>query len=114
MVQVGGGQDLVELGLLLLQAEGQRSQLPLQEKVLEAALLLHLQDGLGELLVQIVPLHLNLRRGTGGGQMAERLGSRAINQKVASLIPGSEKMTLCPWARHFTLLASGGLSLYLL
>ena len=37
--------------------------------------------------------------------MAERLGSQAINQKVVGSIPG--QMTLCPWARHFTLLASG-------
>ena len=40
------------------------------------------------------------------GQMAERLGNRAINQKIAGSIPG--QMTLCPRARHFTLLASGG------
>ena len=33
----------------------------------------------------------------GGGQMAERLGSRAINQTVV----GSSQITLCPWARHF-------------
>ena len=39
-------------------------------------------------------------------QMAERLGSRAINQKVVGSIPGRAKMTLCP--RNFTLLASGG------
>ena len=32
--------------------------------------------------------------------MAKQLGNRAINQRVA----GS---TLCPWARHLTLLASG-------
>ena len=43
-----------------------------------------------------------------GSQMAERLGNRAIIQKVAGLIPGRAKMMLCPWARHFTLLASGG------
>jgi len=43
-----------------------------------------------------------------GGQMAERLGNRATNQKVVGSIPGRAKMTLCPWARHFTLLASGG------
>ena len=36
-----------------------------------------------------------------GSQMAERLGNRAINQKVAG------SMTLCPWASYFTLLASG-------
>ena len=46
-----------------------------------------------------------------GGQMAERLGNRAINQKVAGLIPGHVKMTMCPWARHFNLFASGGMSL---
>ena len=39
--------------------------------------------------------------------MAERLGNRAINQKVAGSIPGHAKMKLCPWARHFTQLASG-------
>ena len=33
--------------------------------------------------------------------------NRAINHKVAGSIPGRAKMTLCPWARHFTLLASG-------
>ena len=37
-------------------------------------------------------------------QMGEQLGNRAMNQKVAGSIPG---MMLCPWARHFTLLASG-------
>ena len=41
---------------------------------------------------------------SAGGQMAERLGNRAINQKVAGSIA---KMMLCPWVRHFTLLASG-------
>ena len=35
-----------------------------------------------------------------GGQMAEQLGPR--------------QMTLCPWARRSTLLASGRMSLYLL
>ena len=45
--------------------------------------------------------------GISGGQMAERLGNRAINQKVASSIPGCEKIVLCPYARHFTLFASG-------
>ena len=48
-----------------------------------------------------------------GGQMAERLGNRATNQKVAGSITG-RKMLLCPRARHFTLLAWGGMSLYLL
>ena len=47
-----------------------------------------------------------------GGQMAERLGNRAVNQKVSGSIP-SVPMTFCPWARHFTLLDSGGMSLYL-
>ena len=42
-----------------------------------------------------------------GSLMAKRLGNRAMNQKVAGLIPGRGKMTMCPWARHFTLLASG-------
>ena len=46
-------------------------------------------------------------------QMAERLGSRAVHQKVAGSIPG-RSMTLRPWARHFTLLASGRVFLYLL
>ena len=47
--------------------------------------------------------------------MAEWLGSRAIDQKVVGSIPGLEKMTLSPEARHFTLLAlGGGMSLYLL
>ena len=40
-----------------------------------------------------------------GVQMAERLRKRAINQKVAGLIP------IDPWARHFSL---QGMSLYLL
>ena len=35
------------------------------------------------------------------------LTNRAINQKVAGSIPWACQMTLCPWARHFTLLASG-------
>ena len=43
----------------------------------------------------------------GGGQMAERLGIRAINQKVAGSIPDGRHQS-CPWARHFTLLARGG------
>ena len=30
--------------------------------------------------------------------MAEWLGKRAINQKVAGSIPDRAKMTLCPWA----------------
>ena len=47
-----------------------------------------------------------------GGQMAERLGNRAFNQKVAGSILG--QMTLCPWERHLTLLAAAGISLYLL
>ena len=38
-------------------------------------------------------------------QVAERLGNQASNQKVAG--SGLCKITLCPWARHFTLLASG-------
>ena len=37
--------------------------------------------------------------------MAERLRSRASNQKVAGSILGRVKIILCPWARHFTLLA---------
>ena len=32
--------------------------------------------------------------------MAERLGNRASNLKIASSIPGRAKMTLCPWARQ--------------
>ena len=39
--------------------------------------------------------------------MAERLGNRATNQKVAGLIPGRLKIRLFPWARHVTLLAPG-------
>ena len=42
-----------------------------------------------------------------GSRVAERLGNWASNPKVAGSIPGHEKMTLCPWARHFTLLFSG-------
>ena len=40
-------------------------------------------------------------------QLAEQLENRASNQKVAGSIPRPCKMTLCPWARHFTLLATG-------
>ena len=40
-----------------------------------------------------------------GGQMAEWIWNWAINQKVAGSRPC--KMTLCPWARHFTLFALG-------
>ena len=44
--------------------------------------------------------------------MAERLGNRASHLKVASSILGrAQKMTLCPWARHFTLLPLGALYL---
>ena len=43
-------------------------------------------------------------------QVAERLGNRASNLKVAGSIPG-RAVTLCPWAKHFTL---RGMSLYLL
>ena len=43
---------------------------------------------------------------TVGVLMAERLGNRTINKEVVGLIPG-HAMTLCLWARHFTLLASG-------
>ena len=43
--------------------------------------------------------------------MAERLGSRATNQKVAGSIPAVPNDIV---ARHFTLLAAGGMSLYLL
>ena len=49
-----------------------------------------------------------------GSQVAERFGNRASNQKVAGSVPSCAKMTVCPWARHFTLLALGGKSLYLL
>ena len=38
--------------------------------------------------------------------MAERLGNRASNPKVAGSSPG-HAMTLCPWARHFNIHASG-------
>ena len=47
-------------------------------------------------------------------QMAERLGNRATNQRVAGSIPGQVELRFVPWARHFTLLASGRMSLYLL
>ena len=40
------------------------------------------------------------------------MAERASNQKVAGSIYRRAKMTLCPWARHFTLLASEGMSLY--
>ena len=63
-VEVGGGQDLVELSLLLLQRVGQGRQLLLQQQVLEAALLLHLVDGLDELAVQVISLFLGLQTGT--------------------------------------------------
>ena len=39
-------------------------------------------------------------------QIAERVGNRATNQKVAGLIPG-RVMKLCPWTTHFTLLTTG-------
>ena len=49
-----------------------------------------------------------------GSQVAERLGNWASNPKVAGFYSRLCQMTLCPWARHFTLLASGRMSLYLL
>ena len=52
--------------------------------------------------------------GKSGSQVVEWLGNGASNPKVGCSIPGHAIMTLCPWARHFTLLASGGMSLYLL
>ena len=48
------------------------------------------------------------------GQMAERLGNWAVHLNVAGSIPSIAKMALSPWARHFTLLVWGGMSLYLL
>ena len=52
--------------------------------------------------------NVGVGKGSGtGSQMAERLGNRASNLKVTGLIPARAKMTLCPWARHFPLLASG-------
>ena len=42
------------------------------------------------------------------------LGNQANNLKVTSLILGHAKISLCPCARHFTLLASGGKSLCIL
>ena len=37
---------------------------------------------------------------SGGGQMAERLGNRTIDQKVAGSIPGRAKqITLCSWSK---------------
>ena len=47
----------------------------------------------------------NLQINNPGGQMAEWLGNRDINQKVAGSIL-LWKMT-CPWARHFILFALG-------
>ena len=38
--------------------------------------------------------------------MAEQLWNGAI----AGSIPGRAKITLCPWAKHFTLLDSGRIS----
>ena len=55
-----GSVLVAELGLFLLQAVRQGAQLPLQQQVLKAALLLHLLDGLGELCVQLIPLGLDL------------------------------------------------------
>ena len=43
--------------------------------------------------------------GKMGSQVAERLGNRASNQKIAGSIPS--RANLRPWARHLTLLASG-------
>ena len=40
----------------------------------------------------------------GGSQVAERLGNRAINQKVAGLT----KMTLCPLGKALHLTCLGG------
>ena len=60
-VQVGGCQHLTELHLLLLHGGTQRLHLALQDTVLEACLLLHLQYGGGELPVELNPLLLHLQ-----------------------------------------------------
>ena len=46
--------------------------------------------------------------------MVERFGNSAIYWLGCRFDSRPCKMTLCPWARHFRLLASGGMSLYLL
>lgn len=45
-VQVGGGENLIELSLLLLEGLGQSCQLLLKEQVLEVGFLLNLMNGL--------------------------------------------------------------------
>ena len=49
---------------------------------------------------------VNLTQLINGGQMAEQLGSRAI-RRLPVRFPAVQKIALCPWARHFTLVASG-------
>ena len=62
-VKVGCREDLVELGLFLLERVCERAQLLLQQQVLEVTLLLNLVDRLHKLPVQIVPLILRLKNG---------------------------------------------------
>ena len=62
----------------------------------------------------VIEFFLSIWNQNGWSQMAERLGNWAINQKVAGSFPRPWKMVLCPWAIHFTVLASGGMSRYLL
>lgn len=61
-IEIGGSQHLVQLHFLLLQKAGKANQLPLQQQVLETSFLLHLVNGFGELLVQVIALVLNLWR----------------------------------------------------
>lgn len=77
VVQVGGRQHLVELSLLLLQGVGQSPQFPLQQEVLKATLLLHLLDGLGELLIQVITLHLDLHH------TDKRIGSAQLETQIS-------------------------------
>ena len=58
-------------------------------------------------MVQTVKPLFVLCEHTQRSQVAELLGYRAGNQKVAGSLSQPCLMVLCPWARHFTLLASG-------
>lgn len=59
-VDSGGGERGAELSLPLLHSFCQRRQLPLQQQLLQSALLLHFQNGLRLLLQQLIALLLNL------------------------------------------------------
>lgn len=59
-IEVGGGQDLIELGLFLLQGVSKCPQFLLKKEILEVTLLLHLMDGLHKLPVQVISLILSL------------------------------------------------------